>query len=201
MQTTLLALVVTLIALALCFEPIRVLDAARWLRTQVAGACSLRLVTNQAGMLFQRINRSSPEKIFVVAYQSYSTAAAAAGQAYMWDYPTDADGVGVTRPTARATSAGFAGAGVCAETALNAGAYGLFQVYGYNSGVRMRTVTGGSPAIVAGRPLVMPVAGGVFCLESVSTASTTILTFPIGFSLGATAGFTTASKAAFLKFL
>ena len=49
--------------------------------------------------------------------------------------------------------------------------------------------------------LLINVAGSVFCLESVSTASTAVLTFPIGFALGATAGFTTATKAAFIRAL
>lgn len=152
-------------------------------------------------MLFSRINRGSPEKVFISVYNSYSTAAITVGQAVMWDFPTDADGVGVTRPTARATNAGMACAGVVASTSIAAGDYGLVQVYGYHSAARVRTVTGGSPAIVAGRPLVVNVAGSVFCLESVSTASNTVLTFPIGFSLGATAGFTTAARAAFIRAL
>ena len=152
-------------------------------------------------MLFSRINRGSPEKVFISVYNSYSTAAITVGQAVMWDFPTDADVVGVTRPTARATNAGMACAGVVASTSIAAGDYGLVQVYGYHSAARVRTVTGGSPAIVAGRPLVVNVAGSVFCLESVSTASNTVLTFPIGFSLGATAGFTTAARAAFIRAL
>ena len=36
-------------------------------------------------MLFQRINRSNPEKVFVVAYNSYSTAAITNGQYVPWD--------------------------------------------------------------------------------------------------------------------
>lgn len=152
-------------------------------------------------MLWSRINRSNPEKCFISVYNSYSTAAITNGQAVIWDFATDADGVGVTRPTARATNAGMAAAGVVAEASIAAGDYGLLQVYGYHSAARMRTVTGGSPAIVAGRPLVINVAGSVFCLESVSTASNTVLTFPIGFSLGATSGFTTAARAAFIRAL
>jgi hypothetical protein len=152
-------------------------------------------------MLWQRINRSNPEKAFITVYNSYSTAAITNGQAVMWDFPTDADGIGVTRPTARATNAGMACAGVVASASIAAGAYGLLQVYGYHSAARMRTVTGGTPAIVAGRPLVVNVAGSVFCLESVATASISVLTFPIGFSLGATAGFTTAARAAFIRAL
>ncbi len=152
-------------------------------------------------MIFQRINRSNPEKIFVVVYNSYSTAAITVGQGVIWDFATDADGVSVTRPTARATNAGFAAAGVVADASIAAGAYGLLQVYGYHSAVRMRTVTGGSPAITAGRPLAINVAGSVFCLESVSTASKQIVSYPMAFSLGATAGFTTAARAAFIKSL
>lgn len=151
-------------------------------------------------MMFQRVNRTDPEKVFVTCYNSYSTASVTNGQAVIWDFATDADGLGITRPTARATNAGMAAAGIVAET-IAAGDYGLLQVYGYHSAVRMRTVTGGTPAIVAGRPLVINVAGSVFCAESVATASTAILTFPFGFSLGATSGFTTAAKAAFIRAL
>lgn len=88
-----------------------------------------------------------------------------------------------------------------ASTSIASGDYGLVQVYGYHSAVRVRTVTGGTPAIAKGRPLVMNVAGSVFCLESVSTASTTILTFPCAFALAANSSFTTLAKAAFIKAL
>lgn len=183
---TLIAITLLFAALSLylCFNPV----ALR------------RLLTGELGLLAQRINRSDPERLFITVYNSYSTAAVTNGQGVIWDFATDADGVSITRPTARATNAGVAAAGVIAES-INAGAYGLMQVYGYHSSVRMRTVTGGTPAIVAGRPLVINVAGSVFCLESVATASTAILTFPMGFSLGATAGFTTAAKPAFIKAL
>ena len=151
-------------------------------------------------MLFQRINRTDPEKVFVTVYNSYSTASLTNGQGVIWDFATDADGLGVTRPTARATNGGIAAAGVIAET-IASGAYGLCQVYGYHSAARVRTVTGGTPAIVPGRPLIINVAGSVFCLESVSTASIAVITFPMGFSLGSTAGFTTIAKPMFIKAL
>ncbi len=44
-------------------------------------------------MLFQRVNRSSPEKVFVVAFNSYSTAAITNGQYVEWDWNVDGDGV------------------------------------------------------------------------------------------------------------
>ena len=152
-------------------------------------------------MLFQRVNRSSPEKVFVVAYNSYSTAAITNGQGVNWDFITDVDGVGVTMPLARATNAGMGAAGIVASASIAAGDYGLIQVYGYHSAVRVRTVTGGTPAIAKGRPLVHNVAGSVFCLESVATASTTLLTFPIAFALAANSSFTTLAKAAFIRAL
>lgn len=150
-------------------------------------------------MIFQRINRSSPEKVFIVVFNSWSTAAITVGQVVQWDYTTDIDGVGVTRPTARATSGGLAAAGIVADASIAAGAYGLVQVYGFHSAVRMRTVTGGTPAIVGGRPLVVNVAGSVWCVESVATSSISLTTFPLGFSLEATSGFTTIAKKAFIK--
>lgn len=152
-------------------------------------------------MLIQRVNRTDPEKVFIVVFNSYSTAAITNGQGVNWDFITDGDGVGVTIPLARATNAGFAAAGVVASASVASGDYGLVQVYGYHSAVRVRTVTGGTPAIAKGRPLVMNVAGSVFCLESVSTASTTILTFPCAFALAANSSFTTLAKAAFIKAL
>ncbi len=151
-------------------------------------------------MLFARINRANPEKVFVIAKNSYSTAALSNGQAVNWDFVTDSDGISVTRPLARATNAGMACAGVAAE-AIAVGEYGLIQCWGYHSAVRARTVTGGTPAITKGRPLVVNVAGSVFCLESVATGSVNILTFPCGFAYGSTAGFTTATIAAHIKAL
>jgi hypothetical protein len=150
-------------------------------------------------MLWQRINRGDPEKCFIVVYNSYSTASLSNGQAISWDYVTDADGVGVTKPPARATSGGSAIAGVAADT-IAAAEYGLCQTYGYHSAVRMRSATGGSPAIAAGRPLVMS-ALTTFSLESVATGSTSLLTFPCGFALAAQASWTTKAVAAFIKAL
>lgn len=105
----------------------------------------------------------------------------------------------MTIPLARATNAGLAAAGVVASASIAAGAYGLVQVYGYHSAVRVRSVTGGSPAIAKGRPLVMNVAGSVFCLESVATASKGIVVYPCAFALAANASWTTLAKAAFIK--
>jgi len=158
-------------------------------------------------MLFQRINRSNPEKIFIVAYNSYSTAALTNGQAVMWDYATDADGVGITKPTASAKATSHYGttfAGVAAE-GIAAGAYGLIQVYGYHSAVRVRNVTGGKPVGAAG--VALSLQNAVFCLETVlgeipatTTVTQTCWDFA-GFMLGAQGSYTTKTCACFIKAL
>lgn len=149
-------------------------------------------------MLFQRINRSDPEKVFIVVLNSYSTASLSNGQAVQWDYATDQNGVSVTIAAARAASAGAACAGVAAET-IAAGSYGLIQVYGYHSAVRVRNITGGTPAMAAGSPLAINSAGSVFCLENWDTGSTNIQVYTVGFCIGYTTKWTTATVAAFIR--
>lgn len=124
----------------------------------------------------------------------------------MWDYATDADGVSVTKPTSINSHLGApVMAGVAAET-VAAGSYGLIQVYGYHSAVRMRTATttGTTPlkvlAIAAGVPLYAPYAAG-FMFESWSSAAASYLISPVGFALAAQASYTTKAVAAFIKAL
>lgn len=156
-------------------------------------------------MLFQRINRSDPEKIFCVFKNSYSTASMTNGQPVIIDYATDADGVSITKPTASTDlHAGFAAAGIVAETIAH-GSYGLVQVYGYHSAVRARSLTGGTPAIAAGVPLAQ--INAIFALESfplsvvATSTATQALYFPIALALGAQASYTTKTVAAFIKAL
>lgn len=157
-------------------------------------------------MQWSRINRSSPEKIFITVYNSYSTASLTNGQVVIWDYATDANGISVTKPTASDETGGrhYGGAfaGIAAET-IAAGAYGLVQVYGYHSAVRVRNVTGGAPALAAGGALTTRSA--VFCLENFSaemvTSTTTQGQFQIcAIALAAQASWTTKAIACFIKF-
>jgi hypothetical protein len=155
-------------------------------------------------MLFSRIVRSDGEKIFMVFKNSYSTAAITVGQAVMVDYVTDKDGVGVTKNTAGdAKHAGLVAAGIVADASIAANAYGLVQVYGYHSAVRARTLTGGTPAVATGTMLAL--LRTVFCLDSIpSSYASTVKVYarrPCAFALAATAGFTTATVAAFVKAL
>ena len=89
-------------------------------------------------MLIQRINRSDPEKVFVVVKNSY-TSAITVGMAVVWDSVTDQDGVGVERP-ATASLNNFAG--VVETASIAAGDYGLIQVYGFNSNASGDGTTG-----------------------------------------------------------
>ena len=158
-------------------------------------------------MLFQRVNRSDPEKIFIVAKNSYATASLTNGQVVIWDWTTDCDGVGVTKATATENvSAGQDVAGVAVET-IAAGSYGLLQVYGYHSAVRVHTMTStghvyhqSAAAIAKGTPLV----GGItaeFVLEGITPAETAQVLHPCGFALAAQASYTTKAIAVFLKCL
>lgn len=162
-------------------------------------------------MIFQRINRTNPEKVFLVAYNSYATASITNGQAVSWDYATDADGVGVTMPPPTAVNGGFSFAGIVAET-IASGSYGLIQVYGYHSAIRARASStsgsGATKAIAKGSPLRMSqaittasLAATSFCLEARNTASTTIQIQPAGLAFAANALWTTAAIAGFVKAL
>lgn len=158
-------------------------------------------------MLFQRIKRTDPEKIFIVVKNSYSTASLTNGQPAMWDYATDADGVGVTKPADGATRAGHYGiafAGVAAET-IAAGDYGLVQCYGYHSATLVMTYTGGNPAVAQGTGLAC--VDAAFSLTSYPAAAAATSTITLhnaqwaGFALAAQASFTTKAIAVFLKAL
>jgi len=138
---------------------------------------------------------------------SYSTASLTNGQVVIWDWTTDGDGVGVTKATATENVAGgIDAAGVAAET-IAAGAYGLLQVYGYHSAVRVRSLTATGhvyheslQAVAKGTRLV----GGItaaFVAEGVTVAETAQLLHPMGFALAAQASYTTKAIAAFLKCL
>jgi len=153
-------------------------------------------------MMFQRINQSSPERVFVVVYNSYAAASLTNGQCVRWDYTTDVDGVGVERCTAAST--GFPAAGVVAET-IASGAYGLLQIYGYHSAVRVRTMTSTGhafhtalAAVAAGVALAYDITADVFCAEGIGDNATHSL-YPFAFSLAAQASTTTKATACFIK--
>jgi len=117
-------------------------------------------------MLFQRINRTDPEKVFVIVKNGYSTSSLVAGYPVVWEYTNDKDGISVTKPPASGTSGLRGGnfAGVITQT-IAYGDYGLCQVYGYNSDCLTRLATTGSDGVEAGCGLRLPTLTG-FVLES-----------------------------------
>ena len=115
-------------------------------------------------MLFARISRANPEKVFIVCKNGYATGALTNGQAVMWDMG-DADGVNVTLPS-QAFKRGSAFAGIVAESIAVSG-YGLVQVYGFHSAVIVDSST--TADIYTGAPLFMSVAA--FNLEGPYQAS------------------------------
>jgi hypothetical protein len=106
---------------------------------------------------YQRVNRTDPERFFVVVRNSYSTAALSNGQWCGWDTVTDQDGVNVTKISGiiRACPAG-----VAIQT-IPAGDYGLIQVWGYKRDARCLGGTGGTAAsrLLAGGALKFRTSG------------------------------------------
>ena len=149
-------------------------------------------------MLFQRVIRTDPEKVFVVVKNSYSTASLANGQVVQWDFLTDQDGVGVSIPSGMATNLGNAAAGVAVETIAH-NAYGLVQVYGYHAAVRARACTS-EDAIALGSGIRPPLAANFFCAEG-QDLSGTLNYHCMGFALSIWSSWTTTTIKAFIKAL
>ena len=113
-------------------------------------------------MIFQRLNRSNPERVFVV--MRANVASIAADDAVQLELTAaSADGVRIIQPTA-AQLWSFVG---IVDAAIANGSYGLVQVYGYRSTSRVFQ-TNTSQAL--GAPLI-PVAAQDY-MQSV--ASTTL---------------------------
>lgn len=153
-------------------------------------------------MLFQRISRSDPERVYVIAKNSYSTASLTNGQWVRWDHDTDCDGVGVT---VGSEDVGLSVAGVAAET-IASDDYGLIQVYGYHSAARIRSMTSTGHSyheerieIAKGTTLAFDITASVFCAEGVSMVTGFRKLQPCGFALAAQASFTTKATAVFIK--
>lgn len=100
-------------------------------------------------MLFQRVNRTDAEKVFVVVYNA-SGGAFTTGQVLQWDVGASADGIRVTTPATAGLSA-FAG---LASAGIANAAYGLAQVYGYTASASLKPDI--TTALVAGS-ILLPV--------------------------------------------
>jgi hypothetical protein len=94
-------------------------------------------------VLFQRINRSDAERVFMVA-QAVSGGTITAGYPVVWDISASVDGVRVTQA---ATATLSLLVGIAVDTILNS-AYGRIQVYGLQTQANVTNDT--SQAIAAG---------------------------------------------------
>lgn len=99
-------------------------------------------------MLFQRVNETGPERLFVIAKNTWSTASLTADQWAAWDDATDKDGVGVTKPGGVMLGSV---AGVVTETIAH-GDFGVIQAWGYRATAETRGGSGGTA--VAGSKMV-----------------------------------------------
>lgn len=92
-------------------------------------------------MLFQRINRSDAEKVFIIA-QNVSGSTMTAGYSCVFDVSASVDGVRVTQASSTDLQA-FAGV---ADADIANSAYGKIQIYGYRSSAYIYSSAGDSVA-------------------------------------------------------
>lgn len=156
-------------------------------------------------MIFTRINRSNPEKIFLVVYNSYGTADLTVGQAASWDVATDANGVSVTIPVADKAGYGVAGVSPGTITKID---YGLIQVWGYHSAALVRTMTATGhtyfESLIAGAahgPLASNLTAGKFCLEYFLTAESAQIIKHCAVALAAVTTYTSSAIAVIVQAL
>lgn len=107
-------------------------------------------------MLFQQLNRSDSEKVYVTAY-NVEGATITTGLPVAYQVGASTDGVNVVIANAAADFPGFIGV---AKADIPANQYGLVQVGGFVNSILLSNV-GSSITINAGDPLV-PAAAGFF---------------------------------------
>jgi len=143
-------------------------------------------------MLFQRVNRTDPERVFVVVKNSYSTASLSANQWCGWDVVTDEDGVSVTKISGLIRNAV---AGVAVETIAH-NDYGLIQVWGYRNGARMSGGSGlDSSKITEGSFLYVKTSGFAAYAKPFLASAATIPMFEVDKIAVAMSPANTAAKA------
>jgi hypothetical protein len=139
-------------------------------------------------MLFKRISRSSAETVFIVV-KNVSGGTLTAGYSCVFDTGASVDGVRVTQATTAALQA-YAGV---ADNDIANNDYGLIQVYGYRSSIRIYSSTGSSVAgdnltVVNAQWGLTPAAGvgtskafGFLCAAVAGSSSSQYLTTAAAF--------------------
>lgn len=98
-------------------------------------------------MLFQRLNRSDAEKVFIII-KNVAGATITANYPCVWDISATVDGVNVSKPASTTLSC-FVG---IADDDIADAAYGLVQIYGYRASAYITNDT--SVAVAAGDCLI-----------------------------------------------
>lgn len=114
-------------------------------------------------MIFQRINRSDAEQVFIVV-QNVAGATISAGGVVVFDSGASVDGVRVTKP-ATATLSLLAGV---APKAIADSAYGIVQAYGYCQSAYVSNGTAGGTDIAAG-DILIPVNAQTYLARSAAS--------------------------------
>jgi hypothetical protein len=144
-------------------------------------------------MLFQRINRSSAEKVFSVL-QNVSGGTITANYPVVLDTATF-DGVRVTQP-ATATLSLFVG---IANADITNSGYGLVQCYGYRASANVSNGTAGGTDIAAGDILVPVNAAWYLARSAASDGKTGFVIAGQAFATATTPA--AASKKVFIRAL
>jgi hypothetical protein len=119
-------------------------------------------------VLFQRINRTDAEKVFVIT-QNVVGSTQSSGIAVVWDGSASVDGIRQTQPASATLSLVV---GITAETISNS-SYGKVQVYGLNVGAYVTNST--NQAIAAGNILVPTAAADYLGYSAASDGKTGFL--------------------------
>lgn len=146
-------------------------------------------------MIFQRTNRSDPERVFIVVLSNENTSA---DDTCQWELASASiDGVKIRQPD---TGNLYAFVGI-ADAAITSGNYGLVQIYGYRSTSRLfQTNTSQDTGV----PLV-PTAGAAYMasISSLTTSSSDVTLQPVfavlGESIVSSSASATVSRKIFLR--
>lgn len=114
-------------------------------------------------MLFQQLNRSDAEKVFI-SVRNITGATVSAGIPVEWDVVTATDGNSVTAAKSGSLAGLFAGV---TDASMADSAYGLVQVYGYRQSAYVSAASAGN----APGTFLTP-AAGIFTDATMSAATT-----------------------------
>jgi len=142
-------------------------------------------------MLFQRVNRDNPERVFQVM-QANEAGIAADDVVQLELTAASVDGIKVVQPNSGELNAVVG----IADSAISNGSYGLVQIYGYRSTSRVLQ-TGASIAVGAA---LGPVAGSDMLASAASIAPAYLPAFVLLESAASAAGAdSTVSKKIFIR--